>query len=47
MYNVSEDQIDDAVEATFDILQLEPDLADEFRSLLVKWLDSNNFEIFE
>lgn len=47
MYNLSEDQIDDAVEATFGILQLEPDLADEFRSLLVKWLDTNDIEIFE
>jgi len=43
--NVSEEQMDDAVESVFDILQLEPDLSDSFNMLLVNWLDENDIEI--
>ena len=43
--NVCEEQMDEAVESVFDILQLEPDLSDSFYMLLVNWLDENDIEI--
>ena len=43
--NVWEEQMDEAVESVFDILQLEPDLSDSFYMLLVNWLDENDIEI--
>ena len=43
--NVCEEQMDEAVESVFDILQLEPDLSNSFYMLLVNWLDENDIEI--
>jgi hypothetical protein len=47
MYNVTENQVNEAVELVFDTLQLEPDLASDFHRLLVDWLDVNDVEIIE
>jgi hypothetical protein len=47
MYNVTENQINEAIESIFDILQLEPDLSNSFYPLLVNWLDANNVEIID
>jgi|688.fasta_scaffold14405_25 hypothetical protein len=47
MYNVTEDQVNDAVELVFDTLQLPPRLADDFYMLLVNWLDMKDVEIIE
>ena len=44
-YNVSEDQVDEAVGSVFEILQLDPDLSDDFYSALVDWLDKNDIEV--
>ena len=43
--NVCEEQMDEAVQSVFDILQLEPDLGDSFYMLLVNWLDENDIEV--
>jgi hypothetical protein len=43
--NVCEEQIDEAVESVFDILQLDPALSDGFYALLVNWLDENNVDV--
>lgn len=47
MSNVTEDQVNEAVEVVFDTLQLPPDLADDFYMLLVNWLDMNDVEVIE
>jgi hypothetical protein len=47
MYNVTEDQVNEAVEVVFDTLQLPPDLASDFHRLLVDWLDVNDVEVIE
>jgi hypothetical protein len=43
--NVSEGQVDEAVGSVFEILQLDPDLSDNFYSALVDWLDKNDIEV--
>jgi hypothetical protein len=43
--NVCEEQIDEAVEAVFGVLQLEADLSSSFYALLVNWLDENDIDI--
>lgn len=47
MTNVTEDQVNEAVEVVFDTLQLPPRLADDFYMLLVNWLDKENVEVIE
>jgi hypothetical protein len=47
MCNVTEDQVNEAVEVVFDTLQLPPRLADDFYMLLVNWLDMKNIEVIE
>jgi hypothetical protein len=47
MYNVTENQINEAIESIFDILQLEPDLGDDFYRVLINWLDNNDIEVIE
>jgi hypothetical protein len=47
MCNVTEDQVNEAVEVVFDTLQLPPRLADDFYMLLVNWLDMKNVEVIE
>ena len=47
MCNVTENQINDAIESLFDILQLEPDLGNDFHRVLINWLDNNDIEIIE
>lgn len=44
-YNVSEAQVDEAVGLVFEILQLDPDLSDDFYSAIVDWLDKNDIEV--
>lgn len=47
MYNVTENQVNEAIERVFDILQLEPDLGNDFYRVLINWLDTNNVEIID
>jgi len=47
MYNVTENQVNEAVENVMEVLQLPPDLADDFYTVLVKWLDKKNVEVIE
>jgi hypothetical protein len=47
MYNVTENQVNQAIESVFDILQLEPDMANDFYRVLVNWLDVNDVEVIE
>lgn len=47
MYNVTENQVNEAIEVVFDTLQLEPDLSNDFYKLLVNWLDVHNVEIID
>jgi hypothetical protein len=47
MYNVTEDQVDEAVGQVIETLQLPPDLADDFFSMIIHWLDDNDVEIIE
>ncbi len=43
--NVCEEQIYEAVESVFDVLQLDPESSDGFYALLVNWLDENNVDV--
>ena len=35
------------VKSVFDILQLNPDLGDDFYRVLINWLDNNDIEVIE
>lgn len=47
MYNVTENQVNEAIERVFDILQLEPNLGNDFHRVLINWLDNNDIEVIE
>lgn len=47
MCNVTEDQVNEAITSVFAILQLEPDLGNDFHRVLINWLDNNDIEIIE
>jgi hypothetical protein len=47
MYNVTQKQINKAIESIFEILQLEPDLSNSFEIMLINWLDVNDIEVIE
>lgn len=48
MYNnVTEDQVNTAVELVFDTLQLHSDMASDFYMVLVNWLDQNNIKLID
>ncbi len=43
--NVTEEQVNESVEAIFDIMQLNPDLSDTYWRHLTAWLDDNDIEV--
>jgi hypothetical protein len=43
--NVTEEQVNESVEAIFDIMQLNPDLSDIYWRHLTAWLDDNDIEV--
>jgi len=47
IYNVTEDQVNEAVELVFDTLQLHPDMASDFHTFLIKWLDEKGIEVID